>query len=224
MLFRSGLSFAREKDRPLATIAASSGGRVFDAYNEAELSRVYSDIRKSILEEYRVSLRVPVSFDERPEIGFKFKDSKPVTRSYATGLLFTQGPDYSMLPGFLLIITGITLWVILFLLKFERAATAGELKFLAAGSGTTLVKTQILTTNKTIIGSSANANMTITGIPTLKDSHAVIEKNDKTGTYTVFSKTEIMVNNQPVTERVLKPGDVLNMEGATLIFDSPEEK
>ncbi len=58
------VNFSREKDIPLSEIAVASGGKVFDASNEAELTGVYNSIKKGIEEEYRISVKVPVSFPE----------------------------------------------------------------------------------------------------------------------------------------------------------------
>lgn len=216
------VNFAREKDLPLGEIALTSGGRVFDAYNEAELGRVYSEIRRNIQGEYRVGLRVPVSFEERPEIRVSFRGVPGDSRTYATGLIFGGPVTETFYPGLALIVLGAVLWLVLVLMRFERSAARGEIRFLPAGSGSTLVKTQILSSDRTVIGSSAQAAMTISGIPSLEATHAVIQRDEATGNYTVLSQREILVNNQPVKKRKLRPGDVLNLEGATVIFDAPE--
>ncbi|QQO10262.1 VWA domain-containing protein [Breznakiella homolactica] len=216
------INFSQEKDLPLADIALASGGRVFDAYNETELTRVYENIRRGIQQEYRVSLKVPISFDEHPGIEARYNGKTGDTRTYTPALLFGSSRTDSDWLCIIILLGGLILWLLLFLIKFERPASRAELQFVPAGSGKTLVKTQILSTAKTVIGSSAKADMTILGIPSLGESHAVIEHNEKNGTYTVVSKEEILVNNQPVKKRELRPGDVLNMEGATLIFDAPE--
>jgi len=40
----------------------------------------------------------------------------------------------------------------------------------------------------------------------------------------VASGGEITVNNQPATTRILEAGDVIDVGGATIVFDEGEEK
>jgi hypothetical protein len=40
----------------------------------------------------------------------------------------------------------------------------------------------------------------------------------------VVSGGDLLVNNQPARSRKLEAGDVIDVGGATIVFDEPEEK
>jgi hypothetical protein len=132
-------------------------------------------------------------------------------------------PGNSNLLLLLLILLGsFILWFVLLIIRFEKPASTAELSMLPYGRGKPIQRTIPLTSNRTVIGGSAQADFTIAGIPNLKESHATIVQNEKEGTYTVVSDEDILVNNQITKKRKLKPGDVINVEGATIVFDAPE--
>ncbi|MFP4408119.1 MAG: FHA domain-containing protein [Spirochaetaceae bacterium] len=58
----------------------------------------------------------------------------------------------------------------------------------------------------------------------MREQHATILYDDKKGTYTVVSDTPIKVNNRKTTNRELTPGDVVQLPGATIVFDEPAKK
>ena len=106
------------------------------------------------------------------------------------------------------------------LVFLEMPAESPELSMLPYGNGKAVKQTTVLTSMKTVIGGSLQADFTITGIPDLKESHAVIIQDEKTGSYTVISDEEILVNNNINRKHKLKPGDVINVEKATIVFDA----
>ena len=218
------VNFSKEKDIPLAEIALFSGGRVFDAADEAELTGVYENIKVSINEEYRIKVKVPVTFSRTPAIEVEYNKQSSDRRAYSPALIFGSGKLTSFTPAIILIITGIFLLGILFFIKLEKSANQAELTQLPAGRGKAFIKTLLLSSPNTVIGGSRSADYTITEIPELADSHATIMHNEKTENYTLISSREIKVNNKPVKKRILKPGDVINIEGATMVFDAPENK
>ncbi|MFO7781026.1 MAG: VWA domain-containing protein [Spirochaetia bacterium] len=55
------VNFSPERDSNLDEIATESGGRVYDARNQEELAAVYEDIRRRVLEEYRITYRATVA-------------------------------------------------------------------------------------------------------------------------------------------------------------------
>ena len=83
------------------------------------------------------------------------------------------------------------------------------------------VSTQIVTLqgDRTVIGRSADADMTIVGDPQIKENHATIIFDEKKDTYTIVSDTDIVVNNKPTTTRILEAGDVINIGGTLTVFD-----
>ena len=219
------VNFSKEKDIPLAEIAVTSGGRVFDASNEEELTGVYENIRKSINEEFRIRVRVPVTFSKAPSVDVNLNNTADDSMSYSPALIFGTGSLSSPLPALILIITGVIILAVLLFLKLEKEAHQAELTQLLSGRGRgrALEKTMLISSQNTVIGGSASADYTITGIPSIRESHATIVRDEKTDSYTLVSSNEVRVNNRAVKKRVLKPGDVINIEGATMVFDAPEK-
>ena len=76
-----------------------------------------------------------------------------------------------------------------------------------------------LTTAKTVIGGSPKADLTIVGAPQIREQHATILFDPKKKSYTVVGTGDILVNNQPVKTRTLESGDVIDVGGATIVFD-----
>lgn len=81
-----------------------------------------------------------------------------------------------------------------------------------------------LSSSKTVIGGSRSADLTIAGAPQVKQEHATILYDPKDKSYTVVGSGEITVNNQPVKTRKLEPGDVIDVGGATIVFDDSKDK
>jgi Ca-activated chloride channel family protein len=78
-----------------------------------------------------------------------------------------------------------------------------------------------LTQEKTVIGGGERADLTISGLPSLKPEHATIMYDEKSGDYTLAGEGNITVNNRRVSgNRKLRDGDVVNIEGTTIVFDS----
>jgi Ca-activated chloride channel family protein len=76
---------------------------------------------------------------------------------------------------------------------------------------------------KTVIGGSSKADLTIVGAPQVKEEHATILFDPKDKSYTVVGSGDITVNNQPVKTRKLQPGDVIDVGGATIVFDDSKD-
>jgi len=130
---------------------------------------------------------------------------------YLNGICFFQ-PDILPIRNFLLV-----------KIRFEKPAARAEISMLPLGSGKPLQRTIALTSQNTVIGGSPQADFTVAGIPNLKESHATIVQNEKAGTFTLVSDEEVRVNNRMTKKRKLNPGDVINIEGATIVFDAPEQ-
>ena len=75
---------------------------------------------------------------------------------------------------------------------------------------------------KTVIGATRAADLTISGAPQVQDKHATILYDPREKTYTVVGTGDILVNNRPVRTRNLESGDVIDVGGATIVFDQPK--
>ncbi len=220
-----------KKDRHLKTIAQQSGGVTFDAHSEKQLNLVYSKIMNQVQNEYIIRYRATMDSADRKRVQVNYqKDAlkESVSRTYFSSSIFGQPSDsYSPLLLLTILLAGILLWG-LSRLKFEKQHRLPSIEVLNAGAGK--LSTQIVTLGggETIIGSSPNANMTIAGLPSVEENHATIVFNPTSKKYALEGKGKMMVNNQLVTTKVLEPGDLINIDGTTMVFDegldSNEEK
>lgn len=215
-----GINFSAEKDPYLSSISIDSGGKMYGALSDSELYNIYSKIKNRIVMEFKVTFKAPLNFLELPNIRAEYRGNTDTMTYYGSSLMGNAGENKLLIVIFILLIS-LIFWFFLLRIRFERPVKGAELSMLPYGSGKALKQTIALTSMKTVIGGSAQADFTITGVPDLKESHATIIFDDKTGVYTIISEEEILVNNQITRQRKLEPGDVINVEGATIVFDAP---
>jgi Ca-activated chloride channel family protein len=106
--------------------------------------------------------------------------------------------------------------------RLERRKGPAALEVLHTRVGHASTRVLPLGTAKTVIGGGRSADLTIVGAPGLKEQHATVIYDKQKKAYTVVSSGEVRVNNQPVKTRVLEPGDVIDVGGATIVFDDGE--
>ena len=105
-------------------------------------------------------------------------------------------------------------------IKFQQESHKPLLEILNSGTAESVTKVFNLNDNKTVIGGSKYADMTIMGgLTKVKEKHATVIYDKKRNKYTLVSDGDVKVNNKNVQTRVLESGDVLNVEGTTIIFD-----
>ncbi len=219
------INYGRDKkDKNIFKISSQTGGAVFHAYNPSGLKNIYNKIVEQILSEYLITYKATMEPADKKYVKVKFlKDEKMyVTKRFyfsstILGLPLEKFILWLLLP---LLLAPFLLWL-LSKLKFENKQTAPTLEVLNKGAKTRVsTKTLLLGSNKTVIGGSANANMTIAGGPVkVQENHATILFDDNKKKYTVVSEGELMVNNKPVKTKVLESGDVLGVGGTTIVFD-----
>lgn len=208
------------RDPALDRIAAASGGRGFGAVGREDLGSIYEEIRAEIQREYRVRFRHTYSGEGTSEVRLE-ADNLEAFANYTVPHFF--GPPSEKFGYLLLlpVLIGIALLVFLILFRFERPVSQAELNLLIPGKRFSAATRVALSDQRTVIGRSDEADMTIAGNPALKASHATIVA-DKSGNYTVSAETEFRVNNRLTKERTLKSGDVIDFEGTTIVFDKPD--
>ena len=220
------VNFATTGDPQLVDIVNESGGLLYDAESGEELAGVYEDIRRRVLDEYRITYRPSLAPGERRYVRVRFTPNTgrvaETTRVYITSTIFgVPAEDFGWL--YLIPLLGAILAALLLgLLRFRNSRTDPNLEVLDPRGKATQVLG--LTSQKTVIGSSNNADLTVAESPDMREQHATIVHDEKKGTYTVVSDTPIKVNNQKTTNRELTPGDVVQLPGATIVFDEPEKK
>jgi Ca-activated chloride channel family protein len=212
-----GIHVADDQDPELANIALATGGRIFDARETGDLSALYQSIREEILNEIKLSVRGPAINRPDREIMVSLGRAQ-AAREYAVPMIFGSAAG-DMEPDWLLpLIFGLTSLLgaaLLYALRMESAASSAELSNLDSGA------TVVLGTDVTTIGSDRAADFTIAGNPGLEGEHATVIRGDD-GTFTLVARGKLRVNNRPVKKATLEPGDVIRMEGSTVVFDAPE--
>lgn len=214
------INFAGEADRNLVKITSGTGGNIFEASDADELANVYENIKSQILKEYLVTYRATMDPGNRRFVRVSIKNGTPVTRVYFSSTVFgipagSLSPLLIILPLFaLLLMAG--LWFF----KFEKLNELANIEILQSAPGVTISDDTIaLSKGKTVIGGSNSADLTIAGESQTEDEFATIVYDDKTENFKIVSSRTVMVNNQLTTDKILEAGDVINIDGTTIVFD-----
>lgn len=216
-----GINFGIEKDSRLEEVVIASGGYLFEAGTEEELESVYRSIRERVLNEYLVEYRTGTEYAERKYVKVESREtgveSQPVF--YFSGTLFGKPTEnFHWLYFTAIILVALMLEILLRLKQAAPAEKAGlEVKDYTGATQMFSVDSQ-----KTIIGSSDSDDVTVVGNQGENQNEATIIFDEKKSAYTVVSDSEVLVNNNPVKTKILEPGDVININGATIIFNDKE--
>ena len=209
-------------DRNLKEIALQTGGTIFSARNREELAGVYGTIHRQVAGEYLLTYRATLTPAEKKYVRASITmpgGQASVTRFYFASTVF--GLPLRGLTLFLLIpfiLACLLLWG-LTLLRLESRGGPARLEVLQTQVGHPATRFVQLSTAKTVIGGSPKADLTIVGAPQIKEQHATITFDPKNKSYTVVGTGDILVNNQPAKTRRLEPGVVIDVGGATIVFD-----
>ncbi|HUX14434.1 MAG TPA: VWA domain-containing protein [Spirochaetia bacterium] len=231
-LIREGISVfpihfgPAQQDSNLRTIARSTGGRVYDARSEEELANVYLDVRRRVLKEYRLSYAPRMIPGDRRIVSVEYHGPDAqgdASQYYFVGTLF-GAPSGRWNPLLLVpLVVALLLWFLISRMRFMNRRTGANLEVLAGGA------TQVfpITAGQTVISFGNGTDVTIgadqAGAPRSGDEVTVI-RDGRTGEFTVESGKPVMVNNRPTQKRVLKPGDVLRVGDATVVFDDEKDR
>ena len=223
------IHFGLNRDENLGQIAVDTGGTVYDARNEEELSAVYLDIKRKIENEYRLTYQAAMIPADRSYVKVETRTGRrsiSAERYYFSPTIFGQPADPYPYMILLLIVAAVLLWLLLLLLRYRKLNATAALSVLNTGYSTKVSSMTIpLTQNKTIIGGSERADLTISGMSSLRPEHATIMHDPKTGAYTLMGDSTITVNNRRISgSKKLSDGDVVNVEGTTIVFEAGEEK
>jgi Ca-activated chloride channel family protein len=221
--------FGMEKDRHLGDIALATGGNVYDARNEGELASVYRDIKRKIENEYRLSYRPAMIPSDRTRVRVEYRrggQQVEAQRTYYTTTIFGMPVEPFPYWVLLLIPAALLLWVLLLVLRFRRPARQAALEVLERGYKTKVSSATVpLNQEKTVIGGGDKADLTISGRTPMKEEQATIYYNEKSGSYTLTAGSGVTVNNRQVSgKKKLEAGDVVNVEGTTIVFSEPQEE
>lgn len=223
------INFGSNRDRNLGAMALQTGGSVYDAWNEEDLTGIYQDIRRKIDSEYRLRYRAGMSASDKTFVKVAVDGEEgrgEATRFYYTSTMF--GIPVVPYPWWILFLVpaAALVWLVLFLLRYRRFHPSAALQVLQTGYGTRVSSSTVaLTGDVTVIGGGDRADLTISGrgAPREQDITVMFDKN--AGSYTLVGGSSVTVNNQPLKSgRRLSGGDVLNIEGTTIVFEEPDGK
>ena len=217
------IRFGPEKDRNLRGIALETGGQVFDAADREELTGIYRRIHAQVAGEYRLTYRGGMEPAEQKYVRVRVEGREG--RAEATRFYFASTVFGLPLPGlgwWLLLpplLAGVLVWLAT-RLRLESRPGQPRLQVLQTRVGSASTRALPLGSAKTVIGGSRQADLTIAGAPGVREQHATVVYDPKTRSYTIVG--EVTVNNRPVKNRRLEAGDVIDVGGATIVFDDGE--
>lgn len=221
------IHFGLRKDRYLGEIAISTGGNVYDARNRDELTGIYRDIKGKIEDEYRLTYRAGMFPSDVKHVRVEVDTADgPVsaTRSYYSGTIL--GIPADPFPFYILLIlpAAVLLWGLLLLIRTRSLNTQPALEILQTAYATKVSAFTVpLVSEKTVIGGGDRADLTISGPASLKNDHVTIVRDPASGSFTLTGDSSVTVNNRRLSgSRKLTDGDVLGIEGTTIVFDSGE--
>ncbi len=216
-----------KKDRNLVKIARQSGGVTFNAHSQKELRKIYLRIMDQILKEYVISYRATMDPAEKKYVQVKYTNNKKrqtASRIYFASSVFgNPAKSINFLAFLAFILACLLLWLIS-KLKFEKQHGQPTIEVMNSGPGSPSTKILTLSNEQTIIGSAPESHMTIAGMPEIENQHATIIYDEKKDQYQLVGETKMLVNNQVVTTKILESGDLINLNGMTMVFDEGSEK
>lgn len=216
-----GINFGTTRDASLEKVVIETGGYLYEAETEEDLAKIYQNIRERVLSEYYIEFNTNTVYSDRKFVQAQLKDHSDPSGSvyYFSGNLFgTPSSDFNWL--FILALPlALGLLIVLAYSKLSAPSEKPELE-VTDFSGATQVFD--LNNSKTVIGTSDSDDITVVTEDTAPENNATIVFDEKKSVYTVISDKEVLVNNNPVTTRILEPGDVININGATMVFNDKE--
>lgn len=209
-------------DRNLKRIATETGGALFNAHDSEELSSVYGTILNQVLNEYLIVYRATLEPADKKYVKLEYSHdggSVESIRFYFSSTIFGKPLD-SFSPWLLLpLLLALFLLWLLSRIRFEKRKTVPSLEVLSTRIGNVSTRMLPLGAGKTVIGGAANADMTIAGVPGIKEQHATIIFDEKKNAYTIAGDGDITVNNREAKDRHLESGDVIRIGGTVIVFD-----
>lgn len=217
-----GINFGTDRDPSLEKAVIATGGYLFEAYSEEELTEVYGEIRERVLNEYYVEYSTDTVYSEKKYVRAELAGaSEPSgTVFYYSGNIFGK-PSERFSPVFLAALPAAFL-LILFL-AFRKQSDPADKAGLEVTDFSGATRMFDLDSGKTVIGGSDSDDVTVVSGSDGVKSNATIVFDEKQSRYTVVADSGVMVNNNPVKTRVLEAGDVININGATIVFNDKEE-
>jgi Ca-activated chloride channel family protein len=211
------INYGTGGDPQLSRIARETGGSTFDARSSSELANVYDSIRQALLQELKISYVAGVYQSDRVWVKVVVPGDESLVRFYFNSGLFGSGEHLPLLIVLLIFLLALICWILLILIPLERHRKLPNLEMVGVGLHQRVLD---LTKDRTVIGGSSDHDVTIVGGQVKDDQQAAtIIYDEKTKNYTLIAQETTMVNNQEVTRKELKTGDVIKVGDSLIIFD-----
>jgi len=216
-----GINFGTGRDQSLEQVVIETGGFLYEAETEEDLALIYQNIRERVLSEYYIEYNTDTVYSEKKFVKavLKEKSVESGTTYYFSGTIFgNPSAEFNWIS-----IIAIPLsFLLLFLLALQKLSNPAEKPELEVKDFSGATQIFNIKDNKTVIGTSDNDDITLATDNDLPQNNATIVYDEKKSVYTVVSEKEVMVNNNPVKTRILEPGDVISIDGATIVFNDKE--
>lgn len=216
-----GINFGSKRDSSLEKAVIETGGYLYEADSEEELSLIYKNIRDRVLSEYYLEFKTDTIYSDRKFVKAVLEEShvESGTSYYFSGTLFGD-PSVNFSWIFLIAIPLAILLVVV--LAFQKLSDPAEKAGLEVTDFSGQTQVFDLNSSKTVIGSSDSDDITLMTDKNEGQNEATIIFDETKSIYTVVSDKNVMVNNNPVKTRILEPGDVISIDGATIVFNDKE--
>lgn len=213
-------------DQFISAIASETGGMFFKAANQEELQNIYHYILNQIINEYFVTYEAGMKPSDKTWVKAELKSASSnytSSRYYFSGLL--MGETRNTFPAWILLFSLAGGVIVIFLrkVKFEHPAALPSIEILEDNGARTSSQTIYLSEDKTFIGSSEDDDLTIAGKGQISSHHAQIDYQPDLDQFTIITDGEVKVNNNSVAKKVLTAGDVIEIDGVTMVFDPGAE-
>jgi Ca-activated chloride channel family protein len=216
-----GINFGAKRDKSLEKAAIETGGFLYEVDNEKDLALIYQNIRERVLSEYYLEYNTNTVYAEKKFAKAILRNDSTESGSvfYFSGSIF--GKPSLIFNWFFLVALPLAILLLLLLAfqKLSNPAVKPELEITDFSGSTQIFD---LKDSKTVIGTSDSDDITLATNKNVTESTATIVYDEKKSVYTVVSDKNVLVNNNPVKTRILEPGDVISIDGATIIFNDKE--
>jgi Ca-activated chloride channel family protein len=208
----------------LKKIASETGGVSYQVQDLRQLKDFYNQIRDRVLSEYLITCYAGMESADRKNVIVKLIQGTTVIdalpRSYYSATLFGKPQTQFAFWIFAFLLLALALLFLLFRLSAGKTSAQPSLEVLAVdGKKSRLGSMTIMEDKRSMtISGSESADLTITGDPKLSKTEVTLKKEG--GDYTIVgSGGTVKVNNQPVTSRKLRSGDLITVGSTTIVFN-----
>lgn len=204
----------------MSTLSKNSGGEYFPYTKEAQLPLLYEKIRKTLLNQYKLTFNTDIGgFDVR-NIYVKINNVKSNIREFYAGSIL--GQKYKLSPYLLLVL--VSAFTVLFLLYLIKLTHKNKISYITVLKGKSSKKKVELNGIQILIGRDEKSDLGLFGDKKVDFSHAKIIKHSN-GKYTIENVSNVYplyVNREVTDKTYLKDGSVVQIGNSVLLFNEKD--